>query len=122
MLFRSQEYHREYGNVDVKASYVTKEGYPLGRWVGNIRRKYKGASGRPLTKEQKRLLEDLGMIWDKAAYQWDRNFNAAKKYYSDHGNLEVSHRYITEDGVLLGVWIENQRAIYAGNLHPGCLF
>ncbi len=109
-----QEYHREYGNVDVKASYVTKEGYPLGRWVGNIRRKYKGASGRSLTKEQKRLLEDLGMIWDKAAYQWDRNFNAAKKYYSDHGNLEVSHRYITEDGVLLGVWIENQRAIYAG--------
>ena len=108
------EYKKEFKNVDVKASYVAKDGYPLGKWVSNIRRKYKESHGKPMTKEQKMRLDDLGMIWDKVRYQWDRNFEAAKAYYSKYGNLKVPNQYETEDGIALGVWLSNQRAVYEG--------
>lgn len=108
------EYEKEYGNVDVKASYVAKDGFLLGKWVSNIRRKQKESFGKPLTKEQKKRLDNLGMIWDKAKYQWNRNFQAAKDYYTRYGNLKVPHQYETKDGISLGVWLDNQRAVYEG--------
>ncbi len=108
------KYYEKYGSSDVKASYVTKDGYPLGRWIGNIRRKNKGECGRALTAEQKKRLDELEMIWDKSEYQWEKNFAAAKTYYETYGNLKVPRQYITEDGFALGVWLYNQRAVYEG--------
>ena len=107
-------YYQEYGNADVKASYVSRDGYPLGRWVGNARRRYKEAFGKPLTNEQKKRLDDLGMIWDKTAYQWEKNYAMAKAYYEEFGDLEILRTYVAKDGSLLGVWLDNQRAAYLG--------
>lgn len=107
-------YYQKYGNADVKASYVAEDGYPLGRWVGNIRRKNKGECGRALSKEQKSQLDELHMIWDKTEYQWNKNFESAKAYYETYGNLKVPRQYVAEDGFALGVWLDNQRAIYEG--------
>ena len=107
-------YHSEWGNADVKSSYVSKDGYPLGKWVSNIRRKYKAASGSRLTEEQIQRLDALGMIWDKTEYRWNENYEAAKQYFMRHGNLKVSRDYLTEDGRMLGVWLDKQRAAYLG--------
>ncbi len=112
-LSKLAEYKAVYGNADVKASYITPEGFALGKWISNIRSK--GLSAAGLTKEQRQRLDELGMIWDKAEYQWRQSYNAAKEYYIVHGNLDVPRKFETKDGFKLGIWLANQRTNYAGN-------
>lgn len=45
---------------------------------------------------------------------WDMWYGEACAYYLAHGNLKVPKRYITDNGMQLGVWIQAQRAVYSG--------
>ena len=105
-----QKYHDKYGNLDIKARYVTEDGWALGKWVSNLRIKVKKYGlEQTLTKEQQSQLEALGMIWDKSKENWDRYFEAAETYYRENGNLDVPVKYTTEDGIPLGRWLSNLR-------------
>lgn len=44
--------------------------------------------------------------------QWLKNYNLAKKYFEDNGNLNINAKYITNTGVKLGSWIRTQRVSY----------
>ena len=99
------------GDADVNAKYVTSDEYQLGKWVSNLRSKYKRGE---LSQDQIQTLEEMGMIWDKHSRKWEINFKAAEEYFSYHGNLRVPHNYRTPNGISLGVWIANQRNIYFG--------
>ena len=61
-----------------------------------------------LTDEQRKELEELGMIWDHNKQKWEEYYSAAKAYYKEHGNLEVPAKYVTADGIPLGRWLSNQ--------------
>lgn len=106
-----KNYQSQFGNADVNAKYVTEDDYPLGKWVSNLRSKYKRGE---LSTDQIEQLEYLGMIWDKHSSKWEQNYKAAEEYFSSHGNLRVPHNYRTPNGIGLGVWIANQRNIYFG--------
>lgn len=45
---------------------------------------------------------------------WDYMYLEAKKYYEQHGNLEIPKRYKTENGYSLGTWLLTQRRVYSG--------
>lgn len=45
---------------------------------------------------------------------WDLMYEYAKRYYREHGNLEVPVRYRTEEGYGLGRWLLTQRKVRAG--------
>ena len=101
-----QAYFEEHGNLDVKARYVTENGFRLGRWVCNLRTKVKNKGlDQALTKEQQGELEKLGMIWDRNGEKWEEYFREAQRYYLEHGELEVPVKYVTENGVPLGRWL-----------------
>ena len=101
-----QAYYEEHGNLDVKARYVTENGFRLGRWVCNLRMKVKNKGlDQALTKEQQGELEKLGMIWDRNGEKWEEYFREAQGYYLEHGDLEVPVKYVTENGVPLGRWL-----------------
>lgn len=51
---------------------------------------------------------------DSLTASWDLMYQMAEKYYRENGNLEVTKRYITEDGYSLGMWLYTQRQVYAG--------
>ena len=104
-------YIASFGNADVNARYVTEDGYPLGKWISNLRSKYKRGE---LSTEQISELENMGMVWDKHSKNWEQNYKAAEEYFASHGNLKVPHNYKTPTGVGLGVWITNQRNIFLG--------
>lgn len=105
-----QKYYDKYGNLDIKARYVTEDGWALGKWVSNLRIKVKKYGlEQTLTEEQQSQLEALGMIWDKSKENWDRYFEAAETYYRANGNLDVPVKYTTEDGIPLGRWLSNLR-------------
>lgn len=40
----------------------------------------------------------------------------AKEYYTQHGDLRIDRKYVTDQNFRLGRWIERQRAIYNGTV------
>lgn len=109
-----KEYHEKNGNLDICSDYVTENGIALGAWLSNIRTwRSGGVKIRYLTDERVRLLDELGMIWDKFDYLFEKNYTAAAKYYKKHGNLDIPADYVDFDTKLkLGMWINNLRAKY----------
>ena len=62
------------------------------------------------------LYEMLCYIKERLTMTWEDKYNLAKVYYETYGNLEIPQRFKTfngkdydENGVALGVWINNQR-------------
>lgn len=101
----AKKYYSEHGNISVNIDYVTPTGFRLGIWI-RTQRKSK------LSNTQKKLLEDLGMIWSVFDDKWVKGFDEAKRYYSIHGDLRVPAGYITDSDYHLGSWIGTQRARY----------
>ena len=51
--------------------------------------------------------------------RWERCYAEAAAYYEQHGDLAFPKKYVTESGIRLGPWLENQRASYLkGELSP----
>ena len=107
-----KKYYVEHGNIDVPQKHETEEGIKLGIWLGNQRQAYKGKGKSKITEEQIQLLDDLGMIWDMNIKAWNKNYEVLKKYYVEHGNIDVPQKYETEEGIKLGRWLQNQRSAY----------
>ena len=57
----------------------------------------------------RRLNETLGASWELM-------YQAAEQYFETHGNLEATKRYMTEDGLSLGQWLDTQRKVRAGKV------
>ena len=103
------EYYEEYGDLDIPQRYITSNGEKLGVWIGAQRTKYKNGD---LINEQVKKLESIGMIWNTFDLQWDKNYELAKKYYLEHGNLSISCNCVSENEEKLYIWISNQRQMY----------
>lgn len=54
---------------------------------------------------------------DTLTASWDMMYGFAKRYYTEHGNLDVPRKYKTAEGYSLGNWIFTQRNIYKGDTY-----
>ena len=113
-----KKYADEYGDTLVPRDYVSKEGYHLGNWVRHIKDKYKYGK---LTDKQLLSLNEIPMCFEsieiiRARQYWDTMYEEAKKYYKEHGNLNVPDKYETENGRKLYNWIAQQRRIRKGTV------
>ena len=116
----AKRYFEENGNLDIEAKYVTKDQVALGQWLANLRVQEKaGARPRYLTEERKEMLNDIGMIWGKLDYYWERNFYAAVEFYKENGHLNVPFKYVNSNGIRLGHWIYKIRNLHSGNIKRG---
>ena len=109
-----KEYYEKYGNVDVPERYETKDGIKLGIWLATQRQAYKGKGKSKITEDQIQLLNDLGIKWEVQKEKWNEFYSALKKYYEEHGNINVPRNYITQKGIKLGTWLNTQRRAYNG--------
>lgn len=110
-----QKYYNDFGNVDVKARYISDSGFPLGKWVSNLRARVKVRErDEVLTKEQQDRLEEIGFVWNKNDEIWETYILAAKEYHAANGNLQVPVKYVTEDGIPLGKWISSLKSGWNG--------
>lgn len=111
------KYKYEYGNIDIKANYVTPDGIELGAWISNLRTaKNSRRRGYYLTDERIAMLGKLGMIWDKLDYRWEKNYSACVEYYKEHRSLDIPAHYATKDGLRIGAWIRRMRKARDGRL------
>ena len=124
----AKKYYEYYGNLEMPQTFKTKNGVDydeagikLGRWTNTQRQAFKGNGQWKMTSEQIRLLNEIGMQWDRRYEQWMYKYALAKAYYEYYGDLEIPAKFKTkngidynEDGIKLGMWIFHQRNSYNG--------
>lgn len=93
-------YYEEHRKLDIPVSYKSDNG-ALGKWIRRQR------NNKKLSDMQKTKLNKIGMKWI-IDNPWDKRFNLAKRYYDEHGNINISQSYI-EDGIWIGKWMYQQR-------------
>ena len=108
-LEEARKFREQFGNLQVPAKYKTKDGYLLGKWINNARKRRNAGK---LTEERIRQLDQLGMIWSVFDAKWEQGYALAMNYAAEHGDLNVPVNYTTEKGEKLGAWILNQRTAY----------
>ena len=101
-----KKYYESNGHSRVPAGHKTREGFPLGSWVGTQRNKKD-----TLSQEKKDRLNDLGFDWDPFETDWQEGFSHLKKYYKTNGHSKVPARHKTKEGYPLGNWVARQRSI-----------
>ena len=114
----AKRYFAEHGDLHIHAAYVTPSGLPLGTWITTQRYHYK--TKKHITDEQIKLLEAIGMSWNRFNEKWEFAYAKALALFRETGDINVPCHYQTDDGFRLGTWIANQRAKYAaGKLKRG---
>ena len=105
-------YCEKHGSLNLAPKYVSPSGIRLGAWVENQRAYYlKGE----LSDDKIRRLEALGMLWEgRNDRQWLRAYEAAARYFRQHGDLNIPYQYVSPEGIRLGYWVVRQRAAYKG--------
>ncbi len=111
MYLQAKLYYQEIGNLLVPAKYVTSDGIKLGYWIGHQRKDYKTNC---LSNDKISLLEEIGMIWSVYDVNWYENYELARQYYIQNGDLLIPLLYTTNRGEKLGSWIGLQRKQYKG--------
>jgi superfamily II DNA or RNA helicase len=93
------------GNCLVPALYEQLDGYKLGIWVANQRKKR-----HEMSPERKSKLEALpGWKWSPKDEAWEIGFAHLCDYVSIYGNCLTPETYIQPDGYKLGSWLISQR-------------
>ena len=104
----AKRYFEVNGDLQMPSAYVTETGFRLGAWVSNQRE-----NAARIKAERKEKLDKIGMVWKKSD-PWEQRYALAKRYYEEHGDLQVPAGYVAE-GVWLNKWLNEQKQIYAGN-------
>ena len=110
--YELEKYYEEHGNIDVPYKYETEKGLKLSSWLNHQRQAYKGKGKNKITDGQIQLLNDLGMKWEVQKENWNKYYSALKKYYEEHGNINLPIKYETAEGLKLGQWLNTQRSAY----------
>ena len=102
----AKKFYEINGNLDIPAAYVTEDGTALGAWLRGVKNQYRSGT---LSAERIKKLESIGVEWESVlARNWANYFELAKKYFDEHGDLNVNAHYEI-NGVKLGTWISSQR-------------
>ena len=113
----AKEYYNHSGNIEIPSEYeviVNGKVKKLGQWLNLQRKSYKKGK---LSEERINLLNELGMIWEFGSIrhsEWLDNYELAKKYYLEHGNININKKYFV-DGFCLGAWLYRQKVKYSEN-------
>jgi superfamily II DNA or RNA helicase len=80
-----------------------EDGVNLRVWIAHQRK-----TVNQLSPERKKRLDELGMIWDVFAEQWEAGFHALKNYYEREGHCRPPKGH-KENGINLSNWVGVQR-------------
>lgn len=114
-LEAARRYYQQYGDLQIPQTYKDDTGFALGNWINNTRARYRIGG---LNQSQVDALEAMGVIWNIVDSRWEYCYAEAARYYEQHGDLGFPKNYVTETGLRLGPWLENQRAAYLKGALP----
>lgn len=83
----------KFGHCNASQTNPDPELKKLGKWLNTQRTLYKGrmSNGRfiQMLPERIKLLEDLGVIWNKKDAEWDKGFEELKAYKTKHNHFNI---------------------------------
>ncbi|OBF65975.1 helicase [Mycobacterium sp. 852002-51971_SCH5477799-a] len=95
-------------------TYVTPEGYPLGKWAA--RQRQWRAEGTLSADRVRRLQKLPGWTWDAIHdARWEAGYDHLRVYVQEYGDALISQSYKAPDGYRLGAWVGQQRLKYRKN-------
>lgn len=103
----ARAYRSANGNLHVPTTLVTEDGFRLGSWIADRRDARK--LGR-LSDDRIIQLDAVDMVWDTNEEAWRHALAAARLYFNENGDLNVSSDFVAYDGFRLGQWLSNRRA------------
>ena len=110
----AKEYKLKHGNLNISYNFKTIDGftyndngYVLGTWLVNQRRRYR--NGR-LAKYQIRKLEGLGIVWN-VLRTFEESYQIVLDYYNRHKTINLPNDFCLEDGYNLGRFIYTQKQL-----------
>ena len=92
--------------LDLEPDYISPDGFELGKWIIEIRKLWLEGS---LTKKQEYQVEQIGLAMKETTQDWESVFRYARNYYLDNTVLPTGKYYRTDEGVILGAWIDRQK-------------
>jgi hypothetical protein len=106
----------EFDHTNVPASYETKDGHPLGKWVILQREGYSAGTLRP---EREKALTELGFefVRDARRARFERGLAALLVFKEREGHFNVPADH-SEGDVLLGQWLAHRRAFIKADKAP----
>ncbi len=110
MFACAKRYYETYGDLNIPKDYVSDNGVNLNSWVISQRKNIKNDK---LEQEKIEKLYTIGFVLDPSDEAWDIGYSYAKEFYDEHGHLDMSAAYLTDDGFKLGDWLRAQRRVYA---------
>ena len=100
-----QEYVKVHNDCHVPAHYKSPDGFNLGLWVTNNRKRRSSLSNERISR-----LDALGFDWKSRHDKWwDEGFEYLQEYVKAHKDCNVPQNYQSPDGYALGVWVNNNR-------------
>ncbi len=99
-------YLNDHAGIDIDKTYVSSDGFLLGEWIGKVRTLW---IDNLLSKKQIYQLEQVGLSKREESQDWESIYRYAKNYYMDYSVLPLGRSYRTNDGVILGAWLDRQR-------------
>ena len=88
-----KDFKVEFGHCNASQTSADPELRKLGKWVNTQRTLYKGrmSNGRfiQMLPERIKLLEDLGIVWNKKDAEWDKGFEELKAYKVKHNHFDI---------------------------------
>jgi hypothetical protein len=101
------DYVERYGDAVVPTSYMTDDGYQLGKWVAVQRNFHRTGT---LEGDRARRLHDLpGWSWSGREAMWEEGFKHLLDYVQRGGDALVPAAHKTDNGYPLGQWVTTQR-------------
>ncbi|MFI1839596.1 helicase associated domain-containing protein [Streptomyces olivaceoviridis] len=101
------------GQLRVPYDYVMGEdesagaGFPLGRWLADLRRYYNAGT---LEASRVAQLDALGMVWSHHDVAWEEGLTVARSWAAAHGHFLPPVNAVGDGGYPIGVWAKNRRA------------
>ena len=110
-------FRRREGHARVRRAYVDDDGFRLGGWLVEQRRKFEEGT---LSSKRARALETLGVSFERPRdAAWRRHFEALERRADATGLCDAPARLVTDDGLKLGQWVAKQRKLkLQGALDP----
>lgn len=102
---RLVEYKNEFGDCKVPVFYKCKDNYKLGDKIKNIRK-----GDIRLSDDQKEQLNELGFVWKVIKFDFQDFYDRLVQYKEEYCDLNVSTKFICEDGYKLGQKISSIRS------------
>ena len=101
-------YARTHDKIDELKDYKNHTDFNLYEWLQYFREKWQIGL---LSEERIRMLKAVGVEKDDIEQLWMMMYVKARDYYDENGNMEIAFTYRTDEGILLGAWVDKQKKI-----------